>query len=225
MKRLIFALFGVLFATSAFAQGTIIQSGPVTQLHAGGWLQNGFLMDGGSPPSPYISALGLFGGSTCPLGVSSQPSPGAPPTQYSLFQVCQTNSATTFYINSFGGLPPPLVQFSINGVITTFPQNNPSNPPRIILSGAADTAAAQNVTIMWKSSTALAKTQNLPVCNSSNVGIEITVLDDKGNAGTYPINIAPNGLDTITNHFIYVISSDNGGFTMQCDGLGNWAGK
>lgn len=193
-------------------------------------MQNGFLMDAGSPPSPYQSALGLFGGSGCPLGVSSQPSPGAPPTQYSLFQICQTNAATTFLINSFGGLPAPIVQFNINGVITPFPSNNPSSPPRIIFSGATTTAPTSSLTVLWKSLTALAKLQPLPTCNPATVGVEIAVSDDIGNsgdghhgAGTYPIDIAPDGLDTITNHAIYVINSDNGGGTFMCDGGGNWA--
>lgn len=223
MKRLYIACLAVLLATQAVGQGTIVQSGPVTSYHTPAWVSNGLIMDGGWPNSPFLSAVGLFNGAVCPFGVSSQSGPGAPPAQYSLFSICQTDSTTTFNIQSFGGLPAPILQFDINGTIYTFPQNNPASPPLVITNGSTNTSDPLSRTILWKSPTALQKVQNLPACQSGNVGIEIAISDDKGTAGTYPIAIFPNGADTILNHLFYTINFDNGEITFMCDGLGNWA--
>lgn len=223
MKRLYIACLAMLLASPALGQGAIVQSGPVTQFHPPSFLQNGIVMDGGWPNSPFLDGVGLFNGGTCPFGVSSQTNPGAPPAQYSLFSICQTNSTTTLNIQSFGGLPAPILQFVINGVVYTFPQNNPTSPPVVITSGSSYSPTALSTTILWKSPTALQKTQNLPICNSTNVGVEFAVSDDKGTAGTYPIYILPTGSDTILNHALYSINFDNGEITVMCDGLGNWA--
>lgn len=111
----------LLFSFCAHAQGTIQQSGPVTAFHTPAWLSNGTVMDGGLPGSPFLSALGLFNGSSCPYSVSSAASPGALATQYAQFSICQTDSATTLFIQGVNGLATPSFYLNIGGVIYPFP--------------------------------------------------------------------------------------------------------
>lgn len=138
MKRLLPLLLALCIAPAALAQGSVQQSGPVTPFHAPAWLSNGYLMDGGSPSAPFVNALGLFGGSACPLGVSSQPSAGLSTSQYSLFTVCQTGAATTFKFYGINGQATPNVYFDIGGTVYPFPGN--------IVPNTATLQASQNIT-------------------------------------------------------------------------------
>lgn len=106
------------------AQGVIQQSGPATAFHGPAWFSNGVLGDAGTPQTPYLSALGLFGGTNCPLGVSSQTGPGSSLTPYSLFTVCQTAGATTFTFTGLNGQATPSVYFNIGGTLYPFPGNS-----------------------------------------------------------------------------------------------------
>lgn len=109
-----------LLCTPAWAQGTIQQSGPVTQFHVPAWFGNGVVADGGTPSTPFLSALGLFNGSNCPFGVSSQTGPGVATSPYALFTICQTLTATTFSFQGLGGAGAPNVYFNIGGTIYPF---------------------------------------------------------------------------------------------------------
>ena len=104
---------------------------------------------------------------------------------------------------------------------------NPYSIPRkirVIPSGASDNELFADVTIMWKSSTASTKTENLLACNSTNAGIKLTVLDDLGTSSTYPIIEVPNGSDTIANAATPIaVVSPMLPITIICDGAGNWA--
>ena len=116
MKRLAFLLALALWApTAVFAQGAIQQSGPVTTFHAPAWYSNGYLMDGGTPATPYLNSLGLFGGANCPFGVSSQTSSGLSSSPYSMFTICQTASTTTLNFAGVNGQAAPNVVFNIGG--------------------------------------------------------------------------------------------------------------
>lgn len=121
MKRLVAALFSACLATAACAQGTIQQSGPVTVFHAPSWYGNGIIGDAGTSSVPFINSFGLFNGASCPFAVSSQTTPGVPTGQYATFSLCQTNTASTFYFQGFGGLSSPSVYFNIGGINYPFP--------------------------------------------------------------------------------------------------------
>lgn len=108
-------------AAPVLAQGVVQQSGPIVAFHAPAWYRNGVLGDGGGVSTPYLSALGLFGGSTCPLGVSSQTGPGSSTSPHSQFTICQTNAATTFTFAGVNGQPNPAVYFNVGGVNYSFP--------------------------------------------------------------------------------------------------------
>lgn len=105
----------------AFAQGAVQQSGPVVPFHAAGWYANGVVVDAGAPTTPYLNSLGLFNGASCPFGVSSQTTPGTSTSAYSLFSICQTDSATTLSFTGVNGNPAPNVFFNVGGVNYPFP--------------------------------------------------------------------------------------------------------
>lgn len=122
MKRFgIFAILALFVAAPAWAQGTIQQSGPVTPFHAGSWQGNGVQADAGTPAAPALDALGLFDGANCPLGVSSQTTPGVSTSPYSQFSVCQTPTTTTLTLTGVNGEPTPALVFNIGGTLYPFP--------------------------------------------------------------------------------------------------------
>lgn len=122
MRRIILALLLALCAGShAYAQGTIVQSGPVVAFHAGSWFQNGVLGDAGMPLKPFLNAIGMFNGSSCPFSISSQTSPGTYTSSFSQFSICQTNTVTTLTIQGLNGQATPILQFNIGGTIYDFP--------------------------------------------------------------------------------------------------------
>jgi hypothetical protein len=118
-------LCGCGFEPPAFAQGSIIQSGAVTAFHTATWFQNGVVADGGSPATPYLSSIGLFGGSSCPFGISSQTGPGPSLTAGGLFTICQTPTATTFTIAGVNGGSTPSVFFNVGGALLQLPSVGP----------------------------------------------------------------------------------------------------
>ena len=105
----------------AAAQGVIQQSGPVVPFHAPSFYGNGIVGDAGTPQAPLLNSLGLFDGAQCPFGISSSTGAGATFTAYSLFTVCQTNTALTFYVQGLNGQSTPGVFFNIGGVSYPFP--------------------------------------------------------------------------------------------------------
>lgn len=116
------ALIGALaLPVAACAQGAVQQSGAITAYHAPYWFSNGVVGDGGYPTKPFLNALGLFNGSNCPLGVSSQTGPGVSTSPYSLFTLCQTNTTSTLTFAGVNGQANPAVYFNIGGVNYGFP--------------------------------------------------------------------------------------------------------
>lgn len=97
---------------------------------------------------------------------------------------------------------------------------------RAISTGTTDAAVTTDCTIAWNSAATGAKTEVLFACATSTKSAKLTVLDQKGTAGLYPITIQANG----TNKLIYVgvsystLSMPFGGqsYNIQCDGTGNW---
>jgi hypothetical protein len=133
-------------AGHASAQGgAIAQAGPVTPYHMPTWFQNGVQGDGGQPATPYISALGLFGGASCPLGVSSQPSAGAPPSTYALFTLCQSDTVTAFTLYGTGSDATPYPSINAGWVMA-------GSPPVATGSCAIATQVGGNAAGSFKSS-------------------------------------------------------------------------
>lgn len=143
MRRLTsaFLALGLLTAAplAAVAQGTIQQSGPVTIFHAPAWYGSGVQMDGGTPATPFLNSMGLFGGPNCPFGVNSLLNPGASALPYAQFSVCQTGATTTFNFQGVNGQAAPSVVFNIGGVLYPFPSSGPTPPSPMM-------QASQNIT-------------------------------------------------------------------------------
>jgi hypothetical protein len=138
LLTLIASLFGAM-GPSAFAQA-VVQSGPVVPFHAATFFQNGVIADAGSPQTPFLSALGLFGGSSCPLGVSSQTGAGTSTSPYSLFTVCQSPTTTTINIAGVNGAATPSLFFNIGGVNYAFPGPGNGNVAGPSMSVSGDVA-------------------------------------------------------------------------------------
>lgn len=98
---------------------------------------------------------------------------------------------------------------------------------RSVASGTSDIATTGDCTIAWNSATTGAKTEFLFACTSSTKGAKLTILDQLGTAGLYPISIMANG----TNKLVYVgvqqttLLMPFGGqaYNVQCNGAGLWA--
>ncbi len=112
-----------LISGSAASAQAVQQSGAIAPYHLGSWASNSWLQDGGSPDSPAVNALGLFGGTSCSFGISSQTSPGVSTKPYSALTICQSPTTTTFNVAGVNGQATPTVQFNIGGTIYPFPQN------------------------------------------------------------------------------------------------------
>lgn len=101
-------------------------------------------------------------------------------------------------------------------------------PPRgrAITTGHDDVAtfaSDANATILWNSADTNAKTEALYACGTSAAWSTVSVVDEKGTAGSHTISIDGDGSDTILNSGTAVtISSNFGKLVFQCDGLGNW---
>lgn len=121
MRAFWLGLVALLVASGSHAQGTIQQSGPIVPFHSPAWFGNGIVADAGTPQAPFLDSIGLFGGASCPFGVSSQTGPGMSLTAYSQLSICQTLTATTFNFNGLNGQANPSVFFNIGGVTYPFP--------------------------------------------------------------------------------------------------------
>lgn len=125
---------GLSLGATALAQGTVQQSGPIVPFHNSAWYSNGVIGDGGTPFAPFTSSLGLFNGSTCPFGVSSQSGPGAASAPYSQFYVCQTDTLTTLNFRGVGQATPNIA-FNIGGTLYPFPGPGLGSVTSVGLSG------------------------------------------------------------------------------------------
>lgn len=136
--------------TQALAQGAVQQNGPITPFRSAAWYANGSIGDGGAPTSARTGALGIFNGSQCPFGVSSQPGAGAITTPYALFTLCQTLSTTTFSFQGKNGAGPPNVLFDIGGTIYPFPGGVIPDQPFVTAAEAITAPALVNVSTTFK---------------------------------------------------------------------------
>lgn len=207
MKRALLALLLFCSPLSALGQGTIQQSGPVTPFHMPAWFTNGYLMDGGSPQTPYISAMGLFGGASCPLGVSSQTGPGLSTSPYALFTVCQTPTTTTINLAGVNGQPAPALFFNIGGTSFPFPGSSPTPPTPSLTAAQAITAPALvNVSATFQIAPANAAT-GLPangyIATSVNMGAQVPVF----------FSGLASGFSDLTGGMVFLSPSTPGGVT------------
>ena len=198
-KRLLFILFALLFAEGAYAQA-VQQSGPVTPFHLGIWFQNAYLQDAGWTGAPYVSSLGLFNGTSCPFGISSQSGPGYPTGQYSMFSICQTNSLTTFNFQGLNGLGAPGLQFNFNGTIFPFPFSGGGSSSNVTVTPISSTgstalsAFSQIVAVKTSSASAvtivLPAASSFPTCPAATFSCPvITVKDVYGDSSTGQITV------------------------------------
>lgn len=234
MRKLVVALLlalGFAVPTQVGAQGTIVQSGPITSFHLGSWLQNGVVMDSGSVNAPAAGLLSMFNGPSCPLAIASSTGPGALTGQYAQLSICQTTTNTIFNINSYNGLASPGIEFIVNGVIYPFPGGSgASGTGYIVSTGNTDTIAPASLagflTVAWNSAAASAKTENLPACNGSLAWKVVTVADQFGSASpSQPIVVVSNGSDSIRGHTSFYIQSAYETDDFQCNGAGVWIVK
>ncbi len=98
----------------------------------------------------------------------------------------------------------------------------PPNALREISTGSSDIATTADNTISWNSSTALAKTETLYACGASQKGFPVSVKDEYGNAGTYPITVTPSGSNTIDKALLYIEAFNFQNVLFRCNGAGNW---
>lgn len=123
VRRPFYSLLALLCASPLHAQA-VLQSGAVTAYHPSVWSRNGVIADGGTVTAPAINQLGLFGGTNCPLGVSSQTGIGSVATAHSLLTICQTDTTTTFKVRGLNGASTPNVVFDVGGTTYPFPQTS-----------------------------------------------------------------------------------------------------
>ena len=142
LRALVAAL--ALVAAPAVRAQAIQQSGAVVPFHAPVFFQNGVVGDGGTPQSPFVQALGIFGGANCPLGVSSQTGPGQSTTPAGLFTVCQTLTTTTLVIAGVNGASTPTFFVNIGGVDYPFPGSGSGNVVGPVSSTTDDYACWNN---------------------------------------------------------------------------------
>ena len=203
------ALGAALLFTSApaLAQGGAIQqSGPVTPFHAGVWFSNGVLADGGTPTTPFLNSLGLFGGSSCPFGISSQSGPGANTSPGGLFTICQTATTTTFNFAGVNGSGAPNVYFNIGGALFPFPQAYPSISAYAIAATNLTAPALVNISSAFQVQYANAAT-GLPANGY------ITASVTSGNLGLVFYAGLLSGLSGLTGGNVFLSASSPGGVT------------
>jgi len=214
------ALFGLAFVipVPSRADPTITQSGNVTNGHVPCFVSSGVVQDCGPATQGNSSEFGIVKNGGLPFCISS----GRDPNPY--VQLCLSISASqaSIYINQFNGATVPPCAFVINGVSSPCAGGGGStNTVRVLTSGASDTATTNDVTILWDSSAASAKTQNIYACSSASKANILKITDEYGNAGTYPISLVPSA-STINGVSSFAMNTNTNSITLQCDGVNNW---
>jgi hypothetical protein len=181
------------FCGCAAAQGVVQQSGPIVPFHVPVWGSNGVIMDGGSPQAPAVSALGMFNGSQCPFGISSQAGPNVGVTPYSQFTICQTLTTSTLTFSGLNGASPPTVYFNIGGVNYAFPGPGNGN-----VSGPSSTTTGHFACWNNSAGTLLVDCGGPPgTASTANTGTSGTTLPFLNGANTFSGTDAFTGLVTI----------------------------
>jgi hypothetical protein len=91
---------------------------------------------------------------------------------------------------------------------------------RQITSGASDNASSSDYgnTIAWNYTFTSAVTEHIPVCSSAIPGALLTIADEGGYAGSYPIQLNPNSGTTINGSSSSLnITTAHQAITLQCD--------
>lgn len=200
----------------------IVQSGNVTGGHAMSWASSGVAQDAGTSATGNISSLGVYGNGGTPFCVNSAQSSTA--ARVVLCMGTQLNNSAYLSLSSQNGAATVPFDLVINGIVYPFP-GTPSTigTLRQVSSGTTDSATSADGTVAWNSSSALAKTESLYACSSGSRGNLLTVVDEKGTAGTYPITLSPAGGNTINGGSTYIMAFNNQSTTLQCAGSdGNW---
>lgn len=198
----------------------IVQSGNVTYGHLSTWAASGTLQDAGTSDTGNINTLGIIANGGTPLCINTAPV-GSPRLKFCL--AAQTGSAATISLYAYNGAATVPLNININGNIYPFPGTPTTlGTLRTVSSGTTDTASSADGTIAWNSSSTSAKTESLYSCSSSAKGLQVTVKDEYGSAGTYNISIAPAGSDTIDAATSYYLAFNYQSATFQCNGAGNW---
>lgn len=200
----------------------IVQSGNVTFSHLATWAASGVLQDAGTSDTGNITTLGILANGGTPFCINTAP-PGSARLKFCLG--VQSGSAATISLFAYNGASLVPLNININGTIYPFPSGAPTTlgTLRVVASGTSDTATSLDGTIAWNSSSALGKSEALYACGSNAQGHLVTIKDEAGTAGTYPITVSPAGGNTIDNGSTYIMAFNYQSTTFQCAGSsGNW---
>jgi len=179
------------------------------------------LTEAGAGSAPYANAgTGPYGTNNCDYDAPTTNSTGY---HYLCFGPNAQGGGLIAY-GAVGAATQLPLQFIVNGVLV--PLNGGGSTPtfRRVITGNADNATTADgpiATIAWASADAAPKSEVLPACTSSNVGVTITIKDEQGTANTYPITVTASG-STLDGQLSDVLSSNLQAQIFQCDGNGNW---
>lgn len=197
---------------------SVRQSGPVTNSHATCWTTEGVIQDCGVSTGPNsLSTLGITANGGYPFCITNTKALTGP-----YVQICEgiSTSSAAISINSFNGAAAPPFAVIINGTAYPFPSSVPfsASPLRTIASGTTDSvsSADQNGTVAWNSNSTSAKTESLFACTALISGFNVTIKDEFGTAGTYPITISSaSNIDGMSG---YIMAFNYQAVRLQCDG-------
>lgn len=211
-------------STMALAQSqTVRQSGNVTNSHVTCWTTVGVVQDCGvSTGTNSATTFGLTANGGLPFCIQNTNDHTGP-----YVQVCEgiNSSNANIYVNSFNGASAPAFSVVINGTAYPFPSSVPysASPLRTVASGTTDSVATadQNGTIAWNSNSTSPKAESLFACTSLISGFNVTIKDEAGTAGTYPITISSSS--NIDGLAAYIMAFNYQAVRLQCNGtLAAW---
>lgn len=209
-----------LFALTANAFAQYVQQttvpNPPTAGHPPVWVRNGIIGDPGPATNSTATEFGLTKNGGLPFCIRTSPT-----NTYALMCMSISDSAAALSIQGYNEATPNFC-IIINNICYSVTGGGSSTALRVIPSGSSDTATTSDGTLAWSSSATLNKTESLYACTSAQKSLAVTIVDEIGTAGTYPIAVTPNGINTINNAAINYISINNASLTIQCDGNGNW---
>lgn len=111
------------------------------------------------------------------------------------------------------------IGFSTTNALAACPPGN--NGVCVITTGTSNTTSISGVTFStyaWDSPTVGAKSETIGVaCSSTTPGETITIKDEIGTAGTYPISVMPQSGNTIDGIGSFTLNSNFESITLQCD--------
>jgi hypothetical protein len=116
LKRLLGIL--LVLASPAFAQ-SVQQSGTITPGHVPYWVTIGVIGDGGTSANSPITSFGVTSNSGSGICINSQNL--LAPGRNQLCFGAQTNAPAVISLQNFGTAPAEVLQFNINGTITSLP--------------------------------------------------------------------------------------------------------